>query len=169
MKSANKVRKILNRRKGVTLVEVGLAMIAGILILIGGVFSWGEIQYRLAKGSLVSDVQEISSGADSWKAFRPNYTGLSMAVLCAAGQQNVSSNTCGGVGGTGVNTNPYGGSYTIGVSANVSQKDLVITDLPAERINDLADTLASQTIDRCDSATGCATLDVTGTTITLTM
>lgn len=169
MKVAYTVKKIIRRRKGITLVEVGLSMIAGILILIGGVFGWGEIQYRLAKSSLVSDVQEISSGADSWKAFRPGYTGVSMTVLCAAGQQNVSSNTCGGVGGSGANTNPYGGSYAIGVSANVSQKDLVISDLPAERITDLADTLASQTIDRCDSATGCATIDVTGTTITLTM
>ena len=169
MKSANKVRKILNRRKGITLVEVGLVMIALILLLISGVFGWGEVQYRLSKSSLVSDVQEISSGADSWKGFRSNYTGLTMAVLCAAGTQNVSATTCGGVGGSGANTNPYGGSYTLTPAKNVSQKSLVITDLPAARINDLADTLAPQTLDRCSLATGCATLDVKGTTITLTM
>lgn len=169
MKSANKVRKILNRHKGVTLVEVGLVMIVGILILIGGIFGWGEVQYRVAKGALVSDIQEINSGADSWKGFRSNYTGLTMAVLCAAGTQNVSATTCGGVGGSGANTNPYGGSYTLTPAANVSQKSLVITDLPAARINDLADTLASQTVDRCSVANGCGTIKIEGTTITMTM
>ncbi|QFT13398.1 hypothetical protein [Vibrio sp. THAF190c] len=158
-----------NRRKGVTLVEIGLAVVAGIVILAVGIFGWTEIQYRLAKQDVVRDVTEINSAADSWKSFRPGYTGVSMTVLCAAGQQSISQTTCGGVGGTGANTNPFGGSYTIAVAANVMQKTIVVTGLPTERVNDIGDTLAPLTADACQSVTGCGTIDVTGGTVTLTM
>lgn len=158
-----------NRRKGVTLVELGLFMVAAIFLLIGSVFAWGEIQFRMAKSDVVRDVIEINSAADSWKSFRPSYTGVSMTVLCAAGQQGISKSTCGGVGGNGSNTNPFGGSYTITVASNVSQKTMTVTGLPTERINEIADTLAPQTADECPAASGCSTLSVTANTITMTL
>jgi hypothetical protein len=169
MKLANKLRNLSKRKKGVTLVEAGLTMVAGILLLVGGVFAWGEVQFRLNKNALVADVIEINSAADSWKGFRSNYTGLTMTVLCAAGRQGVSETTCGGVGGNGTSTNPYGGNYTIAPGTNLSQKVITVTGLPPERITDLADTLAPQTAGRCASATGCTTLSATTNTITLTL
>lgn len=156
-----------NRRKGVTLVELGLYMVAAIGLLMSGVFVWGEVQFRTSKTDLVRDIQEINSAADSWKFYRSNYTGVSMAVLCAEGQQGIGKKVCGGVGGSGANTNPFGGSYTIEVGANVSQKKATATNLPADRIKELADTLAPLTADECTSADGCGTLQVNGTTITM--
>lgn len=169
MKVAKKRLFQSNRRKGVTLVELGLYMAAAIVLLVGGVFTWGEVKFRLDKSDLVRDVIEINSAAESWKSFRPGYTGVSMTVLCAAGQQGISKTTCGGVGGNGTNTNPFGGSYTIAVASNVSQKTVTASNLPSDRINEIADTLAPQTADECESATGCSTISVTGTTITMTL
>lgn len=169
MKVAKKRLFQRNRRKGATLVELGLYMAAAIVLLIGGVFGYGEVTFRMAKADVVKDIIEINSAAESWKSYRPSYTGVSMTVLCAAGRQGVSKSTCGGVGGNGTNTNPFGGSYTIGVASNVSQKTMTISNLPSDRINEIADTLAPQTADECESATSCSTISVTGTTITMTL
>ncbi|WP_428775954.1 hypothetical protein [Vibrio sp.] len=162
-------KQISNRKKGLTIVEVGLAIVGGIVVTILGTMAWSEVSFRLDKNELVSQVTEINAGADTWKGFKSNFTGLSMSVLCAAGQQSVSAKTCGGIGGSGTNTNAYGGNFVLAAGSNLSQKSLQITGLPSERINELADSLAPMTANQCSAASGCPSLTTSGTTITLTL
>ncbi|MDF9399137.1 hypothetical protein [Vibrio sp. 1180_3] len=159
----------LNRKKGLTWVEITLGFIILILVSIVLTSVFQEGMFRLKKWRLTNQVTEISSGADTWKGLKSNFTGLSMTAVCAVGQQSVGATTCGGAGGTGANTNAFGGSFELAPASNVSLKSLKITNLPAARVNEIADGLAGMTADQCTSVTGCSTVTVAGTTLTLTL
>ncbi|EGR4213391.1 hypothetical protein NTH44_003106 [Vibrio metoecus] len=156
-------------RKGLTLVEGALGLVVLIAVYAAATAAWTEVQYRLSKSALSRQVAEISSGASSWRGQRSNYSGVSMTVLCAAGQQSVGATTCGGVGGSGTNSNAYGGNFVLQPHTNVSQLSLQITGLPASKITNLADGLAQITANQCASSVGCSTITVSGTSITLVL
>ncbi|MFC5079641.1 hypothetical protein VTH8203_00838 [Vibrio thalassae] len=161
--------KLKARRKGVTWVEASMGFLIMILVAMVILAGFQEGMFRFKKWQLNTQVTEINSGADTWKGLRSNFNGVNMTVICAAGQQSVSESTCGGVGGAGANANSFGGNFVLAPAANVSQKSLQITSLPADRINELADGLASMTAENCTQAQGCNSIIVAGTTITLTL
>jgi hypothetical protein len=161
------VKQLKNRKKGLTIVEASLVALAAILFIVIAIKGFGELSYRLKKMQLTNQVTEINAGANTWKGMRSNFTGLTMTALCKAGQESVSESTCGGIGGTGANSNSFGGSFAITPSTNVSQKKLVIDSLPSDRISELADSLAPLTLDECDQYSGCATITVAATSLTL--
>lgn len=163
------MHKKASARKGVTLIEASLVLIVSILITIMATMAWTEVSFRLDRTKLINQVAEISAGAVAWKGFRSNYTGISMTVLCAEGQQSVSESTCGGVDGSGTSSNAFGGNFVLSAATNVSQTSLQITGLPTERINELADGLAPNSANQCASATGCATVAISSNTVTLTL
>ncbi|MFL7013597.1 hypothetical protein [Enterovibrio norvegicus] len=162
------LERIKNRQRG-ELVSATLGLLVFITVTMFIMLGWSETSFRMDKTRLLGQVNEINSGADTWKGFRSNYTGLTMAIICAAGQQSVSETTCGGVGGSGSSSNAFGGNFVLTPATNVSQKQLNITGLPAERINELADSLAPVSANQCASRTGCATVTISGTSITVTM
>lgn len=163
----NNVKQLKNRKKGLTIVEASLVALAAILFIVIAIKGFGELSYRLKKMQLTNQVTEINAGANTWKSMRSNFTGLTMTKLCAAGQQSVSESTCGGVGGTGANSNAFGGSFAITPDTNVSQKKLVIDSLPTDRITELADSLAPLTLEECQQSTGCGSITVAASSLTL--
>lgn len=158
-----------NKKRGVTVIEglIAVAVFAALSVL--ATIGYQEIMFRIDKAQLVRQVSEIDGGANTWGEGRSNFNGVSMTVLCAAGQQSISASTCGGVGGNGSGSNKFGGNFVLTVAANAAQKSLQITNLPAARINEIADSLAQSTADVCESRVDCDTLTIAGTTITLTM
>ncbi len=157
------------RKRGMTAVEGMLGFIVLIAVAIGFIKAYQEISFQLKKNALVSQVRDISAAADKWKLNRSNYNGLTMTVICAAGQQSLDPNTCGGVGGTGANSNAFGGNFTLNPAANVARKSLEIGSLPIERIDEIADTLAGLTEGQCLQATGCGSITTGTDTVTLTI
>lgn len=155
-------------KKGISLPEAALGILVIITVALIAMSVWTEAKYRLNKYKLGNQVSEISSGADSWKMMRSNYSGVSMSVLCADGQNSVSESTCG-PSGDGTASNAFGGDFTLSADSNPSLKVLELTELPSERINELADGLAPVTANNCQQATGCATISASGSTITLTL
>lgn len=154
--------------KGISLVEAALGILAIIVVALIATSGWTEVSYRIDKYSLGKQVSEISSGADSWKMMRSNYSGINMSVLCADGQQSVNDSTCG-TSADGSASNAFGGNFVLSPDSNPSRKFLEITGLPSERINELADGLAPMTANNCPQASGCDTIKVSGSTIELTL
>lgn len=154
--------------KGISLVEAALGILAIIVVALIATSGWTEVSYRIDKYSLGKQVSEISSGADSWKMMRSNFSGVSMSVLCADGQESVSESTCG-PSGDGTASNAFGGDFNLSADSNPSRKVLELTGLPTERINELADGLAPMTANNCQQASSCATINASGSTITLTL
>ncbi|MGR5296808.1 hypothetical protein ACPV5U_24340 [Vibrio mediterranei] len=161
--------KTINRKRGVTAVEGILGFIFLIAIALGFMKAYQEISFQYKKNVLVTQVRDISAAADKWKLNRSNYTGLTMTVICAAGQQSLDANTCGGVGGTGANANAFGGNFTLTPAANVARKQLIIASLPTDRISEIADTLAGLTEGQCQMAAGCASITTATDSVTLTI
>ena len=163
------ILKIRNRNRGMGVIDAGIGLLISILALIIVFKAVTEGTYRYKKYQLTNQFSEINSGADNWKGMRSNFNGVSMTKLCAAGQQSVSSQTCGGVGGSGANANAFGGNWSIEANtSNLSQKKITMTNLPSERINELADTFAAMSLNECQEANNCSTLSVSSNTITVT-
>lgn len=154
--------------KGISLVEAALGILAVIVVALIATSGWTEVSYRIDKYLLGTQVSDINSGADSWKMMRSNYSGISMSVLCADGQQSVNDSTCG-TSADGSASNAFGGDFNLSTDSNPSRKVLEITGLPTERINELADGLAPMTANNCQQASDCATINASGSTITLTL
>lgn len=164
------IMNLTNRNKGLTIIEGAIVLLMAILVYIMATKGWNELSYRYKKYQLTNQISEINAGAEAWRGNRSNFSGVTMTKLCASGQQSVSEQTCGGVGGSGTSSNSFGGNFTIAANTgNLSQKNIAVTGLPAERINELADSFAALTVNQCASAEDCDSLSVSGTTITLTM
>lgn len=143
------------------LIWIGIVVMALLFIFM----QYADITYQYRKVLTTFHVGKITAAAQAWKKTRANYTGLTnISILCA--DSYLSESICG-AGGNGVNANMFGGNYTVAVNTNPGLINIAIT-MPndADRVNDMADTLASGTRGECTSRTGCATLTAAATTIT---
>ncbi|MCS4309513.1 hypothetical protein M2404_003885 [Rheinheimera pacifica] len=125
------------------------------------------LYYKFQLSAFQSDSQKIVSAAKAWKKMRPNFTGVSMAVLCAPGG-DLSESICGAAN-NGVATNQFGGNWTVTANTNPGLLDVTAT-VPndPDRIADIADTIAPSTRGQCAAAAGCSTLTTTGTSVRAT-
>lgn len=159
----------LKKQGGFTLIELSIA-IAIIGVLVAVIMQAREgVTYQRKQDFLIKQTQTITAATDRWQKGRPNKTGVSMSVLCAVGSKLLDDTMCGATK-DGKKSNAFGGDITVAANTtNPSLVDISFTALPSDYITDLADTLAPMTNGRCQTATGCASLVVTGTGIKATM
>lgn len=157
-----------NKQRGASTVDVMIAaaFIIGALVLT--IMIYPQITSSKNISSFQVDAATISSATERWKKARSNYTGVSIAVLCA---QNIlpKGGTICGTTNTGANTNSFGGSWTVAVAKNPGLYTVTGT-LPNDKdvVAELADAMAPTTRGNCQSATGCATIAQTATSVAMT-
>jgi hypothetical protein len=125
-----------------------------------------DIRYALRVSGFQTDISTISDATYRWKKARPNYTGVSIGILCTQGYLNES--ICG-TANNAVATNQFGGNWTVAANSNPGLYNIVAT-IPNDptRMTDLADTMAPATRSNCAQSTSCSTITATGTALTMT-
>ena len=157
-----------NKQCGASTVDVMIAagFIIGAILLT--VMMVPKIQDAMTISSFQRDASTIQSGVLRWKKARSNYTGVSLTEIC---NQNIltKGGTICGTGNDCQATNPFGGNWTVTANSNPGLFDIEAT-LPnnPDSMLEVADTMAPITRGNCQSATPCATLKATGTTLTMT-
>ena len=156
-----------NKQRGASTTDVliaGAVIIAALIFLVSKV---PDIRYAQKLSAFQADAATISEAAYKWKKMRPNYSGVNMGVLCSSTRKLLPESICG-TSNNGVASNQFGGNWTIVANTNPGLYNITAT-IPndADRIDDIADTMAPTTRSRCSQAQGCGTLTVAGTTITM--
>jgi hypothetical protein len=155
-----------NRQRGASTTDILIWASLIIIALIFLISKVPDIRYAMRVSGFQTDVSTISDAAYRWKKARPNYTGVSIGILCTQGYLNES--ICG-TANNGVATNQFGGNWTVAANSNPGLYNIVAT-IPNDptRMTDLADTMAPATRSNCAQSTGCSTITATGTTLTMT-
>lgn len=160
-----------NKKKqgGYTIAElvVGVGIVS--LLIIIAFAALPAVNFKINSSRLASDVNSIRGEVVAWKGFgRPSYATIEISTLCAASRKALPTSICG-ADGDGASANPFGGNYTVAVNgSNKGRFDITVTGVPADKLDILADQLAPQTADACESATGCSSISATGTTLVMT-
>ncbi|OLF56815.1 hypothetical protein BTN33_22780 [Aeromonas veronii] len=163
------VKNNLKYQGGFSLLELMVVLAIVAIIAIGIMALKNDTVYSSKHNDLVSQAQTVSVATDRWQKRRPNKTGVSMTVLCAAGARYLDDSVCG-TAGDGKKSNVFGGDISVAAnSANPSLVDITLSGLPADNITDIADALAAISNGRCQSATGCSSITVTGSSVKVTM
>lgn len=155
-----------NRQRGASTTDIIIWSALIIIALIFTISKVPDIRYAMRVSGFQSDVSTISDAAYRWKKMRPNYTGVSIGVLCT--DKYLPTSICGTTN-NGVASNQFGGNWTVAANSNPGLYNIVAT-IPNDptRMNDLADTMAPATRGNCTQASGCTTITATGTTLTMT-
>jgi len=112
------------RQGGFTLLEVGLALVVAMLVIAAAAMAFTTQRDRAEVKSAVDGVNSLYSGAQDWAITRPNFTGVSCAVLIA---QNLLPPLLGNC----TAANPWGGNYTVAANAtNAARVDITLTNVP---------------------------------------
>ncbi|AUI88953.1 hypothetical protein BS333_21470 (plasmid) [Vibrio azureus] len=154
------------KQAGVSLMDFIMYLILAVFVFLGIVKLYNLGVAWKSQANTVSAVTQIKAAAEKVKSI--NHTGVSMSKLCDVKRNALSSMICGSNNGEG--TNEYGGNYSVAATTGNAQRITVsITNVDTQYIDDLADTLAKVSAGNCNSATGCSTVSVTDSTITVTM
>ncbi len=157
-----------NKQRGALNIDLllYLAGAIGLLVLVFMLYPQSSAPKKL--GQFQTDAQTIVAAVDRWKKARSNYTGVSISVLCAQNILTKGGTICGSAN-TGTSTNSYGGNWTVTAASNPGLYTITGT-LPndPDSVAELADAMAPTTRDRCQTATSCATLTTTTTSVTMT-
>ncbi|GIU51290.1 hypothetical protein TUM4438_40390 [Shewanella sairae] len=168
LQNQNRNTTFTNKQRGASTVDVMIAagFIIGAILLT--VMIVPKVQDAMTISSFQRDASTIQSSVLRWKKARSNYTGVTLSEIC---NQNIltKGGTICGTSNNGQATNPFGGNWTVRANSNPGLFDIVAT-LPnnPDSIAEVADTMAPITRGNCQSASGCATLQATGTTLTMT-
>nr|AKN40324.1 hypothetical protein [Vibrio tasmaniensis]AKN40719.1 hypothetical protein [Vibrio tasmaniensis] len=126
-----------------------------------------KLQYQWNKVQFQSQTSEIVQATVAWKKSRPNFDAVSINKVCLDGE--LSHSICGAAN-DGKATNPFGGDWS--VTVNTGSKGLfdVKATLPsdANHVVSLSNTMSAATRGNCIEATGCSTIKVAGTALTMT-
>ncbi|MDN2483972.1 hypothetical protein [Vibrio agarivorans] len=154
------------QRGAMSLIDMGLMvvfLIGGIMLVMRLVPS---IQHSMNMMSLNSQVSDIRQGALSWKGQRTNFAGINLTTLCS---DNYVTDTVCGTTGDGAAANPWGGNITVTDNSNQSLIDVTFSSLDPNRVNQIADSLASSTADACASRDNCDTISVSTDSVVVTL
>ncbi|SHO55563.1 prepilin-type cleavage/methylation domain-containing protein [Vibrio quintilis] len=156
-----------NQQKGFASIDASFSVIVLTVILFLALSVLPGIFFNIHLSGLEKEVIEVGTAAYQAKKARPNYSEITMQKLCD--DKYLTEDYCGSTPGQSANS--FGGDITYQTnSSNPGLRDIVVT-IPSDpdRINQIADTLASQSREKCTVADGCDTLAVNGNTITITM
>lgn len=155
-----------SKQRGASTVDILIYAVILIALVGFAVSQVPNIRFSTSVSAFQADTSSISNAAYNWKKRRPNYASISLAKLCADNYLNES--ICGS-SNDGKSTNPFGGDWTLAANPNPGLYDITAT-FPddADRINELADTMAPITRANCAEADGCSTLTKTTNSITMT-
>ena len=112
---------IHSKQRGFTLIEVGIALAIGLVIIMGVARSIQVNQLKLQTAKAVQDVQAILVAAVDFRSGRNDYTGVKI------GGMMLGKDIKGG-NGNGTGANPWGGNYTVAVNGNFV--DIGLTNIP---------------------------------------
>ncbi|GAM65474.1 hypothetical protein JCM19232_4974 [Vibrio ishigakensis] len=122
--------------------------------------SSGSSQFQV--NATLTEVTEIRAAVDSWAGANSDVTGVSLTEICQEGYGYSKATWC--------SSNQFGGTYTVTANTNTSFVDILIGDVDPEVTMALGNKLAPVSADRCSRADGsCATVQVSGTDVTVTM
>ena len=100
---------IRSKQRGFTLIEVGIALAIGIVIMLGVARAIQVNQQRTQIAEAITDIQMILVAAVDWKSGRTNTTTISFASLVASLPADWDDGSA---------ANPWGGGYDISGNAN---------------------------------------------------
>lgn len=160
------MKKFNNRQRGASTTDILIWSALIIMALIFVISKVPDIRYAMQVAAFQSDAATISDATYRWKKMRPNYTGVSIGILCT--DKMLPESICG-TSNNAVSTNQFGGNWTVTANSNPGLYNISAT-VPNDptRMNDLANTMAPGTRGNCTTSTGCSTLTVAGTTLTMT-
>lgn len=131
---------IHSKQRGFTLIEVGIALAIGLVIVMGVARSIQLNQEKVQMSQAVNDVNAILVSAVEWRGSANNYQGIAMSQLAlpthlktAAVAADAANNIAAANATYGVAVNPWGGNYTITSSgANNDSVEITVTGLTGD-------------------------------------
>jgi type IV pilus assembly protein PilA len=112
------------RQGGFTLLEVGLALVVAMLVIAAAAMAFTTQREKAGVKSAVEGVNYLYQAAQDWASTRPNFTGVSCAVLVAQNLLPQALGTC-------TASNPWGGDYTVSVNgSNSARVNITLTNVP---------------------------------------
>lgn len=115
---------MMKKQKGFTLLEVGLAIVVALLVIAAAAMAFTTQREKAQVKAAIEGINYVYQAAQDWAATRPNFTGVSCAVLTS---QNLLPNIVGDCTGD----NPWGGNYTVAVnSGNSARVTITLTNVP---------------------------------------
>ena len=134
---------IRSKQRGFTLIEVGIALTIGLVIIMGVARSIQAAQTKSAVAQVVRDLQYIYQGAAEYKTIKGSFSSLTgLKDLACYGVVNLGSDpslTCSGSEGSGESgTNLWGSKYTLGVTDDKDGIDITVPGVPDRALSLLA-------------------------------
>ena len=127
------------KQRGFTLIEVGIALAIGIVIMLGVARAIQVNQERSQVAQAVQDVQAILQASVDYRGATNGYIGVTMDNL------NTNGLLPKGIAGTGTTkgagTNPWAGNYTAAPEDTTTNKHILtitVTGVPTSAGNQLA-------------------------------
>ena len=129
---------IQSKQRGFTLIEVGIALAIGLVIVMGVARSIQLNQEKVQVSQAVNDVNAILVSAVEWRGSANNYQGIAMSQLALPTHLKTAAvaSTAGGSGTAatyGIAVNPWGGNYTIASGGtNNDSVEITVTGLTGD-------------------------------------
>ena len=133
---------IRSKQRGFTLIEVGIALTIGLVIIMGVARGIQAAQTKSAVAQVIRDLQYIYQGAAEYKTITGSYSGLEeLGDLACYGVVDLGSDpslTCSGGDGSGESgTNVWGSIYTLQATENSDGIDITVPNVPDRALHRL--------------------------------
>jgi Tfp pilus assembly protein PilV len=113
-----------SKQKGMSLIEVGLAIVVALIVIAAASALFSTQREKAHVKAAVEGVNYMYQAAQDWASVRPNFTGVSCAVLTAQSLLPQILGDCTG-------DNPWGGNYTVAVNGtNAARVNITLTGVP---------------------------------------
>jgi type II secretory pathway pseudopilin PulG len=156
------------KQRGFTSIELGIVLLVVAAFALVAMSVGPKVMYALKKYQLNKQVTHIIETSVQTKGLSPTFEGVTIASQCTSTRNVLDEAVCG-ASNDGKNANPFGGDFILSVNTNKSKLDLQINNLPTDRLDELADMLASSSGENCLKANGCSSVTTTSDSVTLTI
>ncbi|MGF1872020.1 hypothetical protein [Photobacterium indicum] len=162
-------RRVPRGQRGVSIENFLFWMILASLAVLGVIGGYNKGMSMLNAYTTNGDVVQMKAAVEDFRGGQTDLSDITIAKVCEKGNGNKGATFCG-KGRDGKNANPYGGDYTLKVSArSVSNVDVGITKVDEEYTKSLGNKLTRISADHCDTLDACSTVTVASTTVTVTL
>lgn len=120
--------KVNNMNKQRGMIEISMIQFMVMLAALGLMIAvmWPSLKYAWDKTQFISQYQMIRKAAESYKGGDINFTGVSIAALCAEEHLKSKSEICVRT----ATSNAFGGSWTVAPATNPSMTVITATAIP---------------------------------------